>query len=43
VEDDRHGRPRFRRWRDRSAGSGAASPVRQTESAAIPVHPRCRQ
>jgi hypothetical protein len=23
VEDDRHGRPRFRRWRDRGCGAGA--------------------
>jgi hypothetical protein len=29
VEDDRHGTPRFRRWRNRAAGYGAGSPVRQ--------------
>ena len=29
VEDDRHGRPRLRRWRKRQPGCGAASPVAQ--------------
>jgi hypothetical protein len=29
VEDDRHGRPRVRRWRERSKRYGAASPVRK--------------
>jgi hypothetical protein len=29
VEEDRHGRPRFRRWRER--GCGAGSPVAQNE------------
>jgi hypothetical protein len=29
VEDDRHGRPRLRRWRNRARGCGAAPPVRQ--------------
>jgi hypothetical protein len=29
VEDDRHGRPRFRLWRDR--GCGAASPVAEND------------
>jgi hypothetical protein len=29
VEDDRHGRPRFRRWRHRRCGAG--SPVAQSE------------
>ena len=29
IEDDRHGRPRLRRWRNRGPGCGAAPPVRQ--------------
>jgi hypothetical protein len=29
IEDDRHGRPRLRRWRNRATGCGAAPPVRQ--------------
>jgi len=29
IEDDRHGRPRLRRWRNRARGCGAAQPVRQ--------------
>src|SRR5215470_14210300 len=29
VEDDRHGRPRLRRWRNRARGCGAGPPVRQ--------------
>ena len=29
VEDDRHGRPRLRRWRNRARRYGAASLVRQ--------------
>src|SRR5262249_17442486 len=29
VEDDRHGRPRLRRWRNRAKGCGAAPLVRQ--------------
>jgi hypothetical protein len=29
VEDDRRGRPRLRRWRNRGQGRGAAPPVRQ--------------
>jgi hypothetical protein len=33
VEDDRHGRPRFRLWRDRG-GCGAASPIAQIEGMA---------
>ena len=32
VEDDRHGRPRFRRWRSREQGCGAAPSVRQIGS-----------
>jgi hypothetical protein len=32
VEDDRHGRPRLRRWRDRDGGCGAGPPVRQNRS-----------
>ncbi len=31
IEDDRHGRPRLRRWRDRNGGCGASSPVRQIQ------------
>jgi len=34
VEDDRHGRPRLRRWRDRDKGCGAGPPVHQNRSAA---------
>jgi hypothetical protein len=30
IEDDRHGRPRLRRWRNRAKGCGVAPPVRQT-------------
>jgi hypothetical protein len=33
VEDNRFGTPALRRWRDRDAGVGAASPVRQNRSA----------
>jgi hypothetical protein len=29
IEDDRHGRPRLRRWRNRARGCGAAPPVSQ--------------
>jgi hypothetical protein len=29
IEDNRRGRPRLRRWRDRGKGRGAAPPVRQ--------------
>jgi hypothetical protein len=29
AEDDRRGRPRLRRWRNRARGCGAAPPVRQ--------------
>jgi hypothetical protein len=29
IEDDRYGRPRLRRWRNRARGCGAAPPVRQ--------------
>jgi hypothetical protein len=29
VEDDRHGRARLRRWRERDRGCGAGSPVAQ--------------
>jgi hypothetical protein len=35
VEDDRRGRPRLRRWRDRQERCGAASPVRQNESPVV--------
>jgi hypothetical protein len=34
VDDDRHGRPRLRRWRDRDVGCGAGPPIRQNCSAA---------
>jgi hypothetical protein len=30
IEDDRHGRPRLRRWRNRPRRCGAAALVRQT-------------
>jgi hypothetical protein len=33
VEENRFGTPVLRRWRDRDAGVGAASPVRQTGAA----------
>ena len=40
IEDDPHGTPRLRRWRERPQGYGAGSPVRQTASAAAaaPTH-----
>lgn len=31
IEDDRRGRPRLRRWRNRARGCGAAPPVRRCE------------
>ena len=31
VEDDRHGRPRLRRWRNQHVGCGAGSPMRKNE------------
>ena len=34
VEDDRHGRPRLRRWRNRERGCGAAPPARQIRDTA---------
>ncbi len=34
VEDDRHGRPRLRRWRDRMQGCGAGPSARQKPGAA---------
>ena len=34
VENDRHGRPRLRRWREGDRGCGAGLPVRQKCSAA---------
>jgi hypothetical protein len=41
VEDDRLGQPRFRRWRDRHAGDGAASSMLQNEAAGTLLpHPR---
>jgi hypothetical protein len=39
VEDDRHGRPRFRAWRKRSQRYGAASQVAQTTCAGPQQHP----
>lgn len=36
VEDDRHGRPRLRRWRNREQRYGAASPIRRQELLALP-------
>src|ERR1700687_5970032 len=33
IEDDRLGQARFRRWRDRHAGDGAASSMRQNQIA----------
>ena len=38
VEDDRHGRPRLRRWRDRMKVSGAGRPVRQIGRATARHH-----
>jgi hypothetical protein len=38
IEDDRHGRPRLRRWRNRAKGCGAAPPVRQIENIAGDVN-----
>lgn len=35
VEDNRLGRPTFRRWRERARSDGAALPARQTALAAI--------
>jgi hypothetical protein len=35
VEDDRHGRPRLRRWRTRSTGCGATSPIKETASEGV--------
>jgi hypothetical protein len=37
VEDDRHGRPRLRRWRDRIQGCGAGPSARQKQGAATTV------
>ena len=34
IEDNRHGRPRLRRWRNRARAYGAASLVRQIRDAA---------
>jgi hypothetical protein len=33
IEDDRHGRPRLRRWRNRAGGCGARLLVRQNGAA----------
>src|SRR5215468_10575009 len=38
VEDDRRGRPRLRRWRNRGQGYGAAPPVRQIGDTAAAAH-----
>jgi hypothetical protein len=32
IEDDRRGRPRLRRWRNRAQGCGTAPPFRQIEN-----------
>jgi hypothetical protein len=40
VEDDRHGRPRLRRWRDRARRYGAASLARQIRVATT-ITPPC--
>jgi hypothetical protein len=40
VEDDRRGRPRLRRWRNRGERYGAAPLVRQIGDAATSVPPR---
>lgn len=40
VEDDRRGRPRLRRWRNRGERYGAAPLVRQIGDAATAVPPR---
>jgi hypothetical protein len=37
IEDNRLGQPRFRRWRDRHAGDGAASFVRQNQAAGTAI------
>ena len=42
IEDDRHGRPRLRRWRNRPRGCGAAPLVRQIRSIAAVVNGRER-
>jgi hypothetical protein len=39
IEDDRHGRPRLRRWRDRAKGCGAAPLVRQIRDTATTAPP----
>src|SRR5262249_32652635 len=38
IEDDRHGRPRLRRWRNRAIGYGAAPLVRQTGNIGRPIN-----
>jgi len=51
VEDDRHGRPRLRRWRDGDRGCGGGPPLRQNASVLVrrssasnpfPAHPMRR-
>jgi hypothetical protein len=42
VEDDRHGRPRLRRWRNRERGCGAGRLVRQIGRAAAASQRRAR-
>lgn len=37
VEDDRHGRPRLRRWRNRVRGCGGAAPDAETVYVSSPV------
>src|SRR5215469_12081417 len=39
IEDDQHGRPRLRRWRNRAKGCGAAPLVRQIGDTAATAHP----
>src|SRR6516162_10609725 len=38
VEDDRRGRPRLRRWRNRGQGYGAAPPVRHGDASCAIAH-----
>ena len=40
IEDDRYGRPRLRRWRNRAIGCGAAPLVRQIRDTAATDLPR---
>jgi hypothetical protein len=40
VEDDKIGRPRFRRWRDRQATGGAAPPMRSAALSRSSIGPK---